>query len=167
MTIIYNESITTEHIQAHQKHNRSLFIRYICSVLGVCVFGAVMMAATVYDVQLSSWLLWPAVAIGTVSLLMLIGAQWEGGLEEDPEPDIIYAEKTKNRRVLDVTIERHDHGWHRNVPFVVMRTEDANGLVEKTELCLAKFQESTKHTEETFDVNQGIVFVPYKGQSNS
>lgn len=165
MKIIYNESITNEHIQERCALQRGRFRSWIASVVGLVVFAAAMLAKPVYGITLSPWLFWPALAVGIVSAAVLVVSATGINEEEDPEPDILYSVKTKNCRVLGITIEYRDLCWHSDVPVVVLRTEDANGLVEKTDLCIAKFQESTVHTEETFDINKGIIYVPYKSRA--
>lgn len=162
MTVIYDEALAAEHVKQRQTKERNHQI--ICGVAYVATlsFFAIVAASVFGNIEIAPWLFWSVVPVGAVSLIYLLAVAAGHG-EEDPAPDIVYYEKAKESRILSVNIERHDHGWHRNVPFVVLRTEDTNGLVEKSNLCVAKYQESTKHAEETFDVNKGIVYIPYGG----
>lgn len=159
MTVIYDEALAAKNVRRLQQKENAHRILFALSCVGMFGLSA-LLAFSITGYEKPAWLLWVAGPIGIVSLPYWL-ATATGHFEKDPSPDIVYYEKSKESRILDVNIERHDHGWHRNVPFVVLRTEDANGLVEKTELCIAKYQESTKHNQTTFDVNKGIVFVPY------
>lgn len=165
MNIIYNESIAAKHIKEQRDLKRSRQTHYVLSIPGCCAFCGCFVATVAYNVTFSPWVLWPVLLIGALSLGTLFMTMFGIDMEEDPSPDILFFEKSKGCRVLDIAIEHYDHGWHSNVPIVVLRTENASGMVEKTALCVAKYQESTRHSEETFDVNKGILYVPYKGRT--
>lgn len=160
MVVIYEESkaIENERLfqEAEQKHRR---IGAVCGVLAMVGFALMLVSMLVESAP--QWLTFVGIGIlAPASFIALYLSMYEDAAPT-PTPDATYYMALEHKKFLTVEIKAVEGSWTQN-EWVYLVAENSAGEVEYTPICPAKYQESTKVQEPTFDVHKGVVFVPYK-----
>ena len=149
---IENERLYRE---AEQKHRRA---GAVCCVLALIGF-ALMLVTTLVE-SAPQWLTFVGIGIAVPSLFAVVYLGQEDAAPK-PTPGATYHMALQNKKFLGVEIKPVEGTWTQN-EWVYLVAENSAGEVEYAPICPAKYQESTKVQEPTFDVHKGVVFVPYK-----
>ncbi len=160
MKVIYDEARAMESTNwfqnADRKHTAAGIVCVILAVLGLLGFGLATAALEETGQE------WCGYAAGG-SLIVAVGVViWYCSAAQPARtPEVICYTAAQGKKVLGAEIKQHDCcGYTRDWVHLIFETAD--GDVEHTPICAAKYQENTTVSEAVFDVNAGVIYTPYK-----
>lgn len=156
MEVIYDAAKAKNDATFYRKKERNRRIFGVVSLV-IHIIGWLIILLTPKDVIALEWVVYCGVGLAFGSF---VPATYFATNETKPSIAAKYYMAAEGKTVREVKIEERA-GYFNTYQAVCLVTEDADGVIESTELCKVEYKESTKVQEQIFDVNKGVVLVPY------